>query len=71
MNLLTELVEDTLEVPGKFADVAAQGPIEAILVAFGALFVLGASAVFGVLTLGAVVDLLTPESMEATHPEGR
>jgi hypothetical protein len=71
MNLLTELIEDTLAMPGEFADVATQGPIEALLVAAGAVLVLGSSAVFGVLTLGALVDFLTPSSTGATHPEGR
>jgi hypothetical protein len=71
MNLLTDLIEDTLAMPGEFADVATQGPIEGILLALGALLILGASAVFGVLTLGALVELVIPDSTGATHPEGR
>lgn len=60
MSVLARLVGSILELPGLFVDVAAQGPLEAILVLFGALFVGVAAGVFGLLALGAVVEFLTP-----------
>ncbi len=54
MSWITTLVET-------FTYVALRDPISFILVVTGALLVGGASAVFGVLTLGAVADALTPD----------
>jgi len=68
MSFLSDLVKDIVDMPGKFADVAAQGPIEGLLVHFGALFVTIPLAVFGVLVLGALVDLLTPDATAVQHP---
>jgi len=68
MSLLTDLVDSIVEMPGEFADVAAQGPAEAVLVLFGALFVIAPSAYFGYLLTGALVELLIPESFGETHP---
>ena len=39
-----ELVNSLIELPGHFADVAMHDPISAVLVAFGALFVVAPSA---------------------------
>jgi len=44
-----------------FATAAFNDPISFLLVLTGALLVGGASAVFGVLSLGAVADALTPD----------
>jgi len=68
MSLLTDLVDSIVEMPGEFADVAAQGPAEAVLVLFGALLVIAPSAYFGYLLTGALVELLIPESFGETHP---
>lgn len=46
----------------QFTTVATHDPVSAVLLASGALFVGLASAVFGYLTLGALVDLITPEA---------
>ncbi|WP_436928464.1 hypothetical protein [Halosimplex halobium] len=64
-----ELVNSAVEMPGKFAEVAAHDPLNYVLIAFGALFVLGASAVFGVLSLGAFFSLFTGAS--SPPPEAR
>ncbi|WP_135365205.1 hypothetical protein [Halosimplex halophilum] len=64
-----ELVNSVVEMPGKFAEVAAHDPLNYVLIAFGALFVLGASAVFGVLSLGAFFSLFTGAS--SPPPEAR
>lgn len=62
MSIASRLVQSLLEFPGMIADVAAQGPIQAILVVFGALFIGAAGLVFGLLALAAIVKLLTPSS---------
>jgi hypothetical protein len=54
MSWLTTLIDT-------FVYVALRDPISFILVAMGALLVGGASAAFGVLSLGAVAELLTPD----------
>jgi len=68
MGFLSDLTRSVIDMPGEFADVATQGPIEAVLVLTGALLVLVPSAVFGYLVLGAAVDLVVPDSSEASHP---
>lgn len=62
MSPLSRLIQSVLEAPEMFVDVAAQGPISAILLAMGALLVAVAVAVFGGLTAAAIVRSLTPSS---------
>jgi len=64
-----ELVDSLVEMPGHFADVAMHDPISAFLLALGALFVVGASAVFGYLSLGAFFSLFTVDT--SPPPEAR
>lgn len=69
---LTELLDNAIEIGPKFVDVALQDPLSAVLVVFGALFVGASVAAFGGLTVGAVVDLLTPSgSGRSPPPEAR
>jgi len=65
----TELVDSIVQMPGEFAEVAAHDPLNYVLIAFGALFVAGASAVFGYLSLGAFFSLFTGSS--SPPPEAR
>lgn len=60
-TLLAELLDSIVSMPGRIADVAAQGPISAVLVVLGTLIFVAAFGVFGYLTLGALVDLVTPD----------
>ena len=69
MSLPSQLLDSIIEMPGKFADVATQGPAEGLLVLFGALFVGAPLAYFGYLSVGAVLSLLVPESFGAEHPK--
>ena len=69
MGTFSKLLDSLLATPGEFIDVATAGPAEAILVLFGALFIAPPLIFFAILVLGAVVDLVTPESFGATHPE--
>ncbi len=68
MSTLSRLIDSVIQMPQDFADVATQGPIEGILVLIGGLLVTVPMVFFGVLVLGAIVDLVTPESFGETHP---
>jgi len=68
MSLLSDLIRSIVDMPGEFADVATQGPIEGALVLMGALLVFVPSLVLGYLTLGAAIDLLFPDSSRVSHP---
>ncbi|WP_235853538.1 hypothetical protein [Halosimplex salinum] len=57
-----ELVNSIIEMPGHFQEVATHDPISAVLIAFGALFVLAPSAALGYLSLGAFLSLFTVDS---------
>ena len=67
MSVLTRLVQSVLEFPGMIAEVATQGPVQAILVLFGALFIGLAVVVLGWLALGALVDVITPPRGSPTY----
>jgi hypothetical protein len=56
-------IQDLIDMATLIGDVAANGPISALLVFLGALFVVFSSAVMAYLTAGAVVDLLIPENV--------
>lgn len=60
-SLLGRLLSDLLRMPGEFADVAATDPLSALLLLVGALLVAVSMGAFGYLTLGALVDLVTPD----------
>ncbi len=60
-----ELLDSIIEMPFLFADVAAHDPLSAVLVAFGSLFVGLAMSVFGYLSLGALVAVLSAERPQA------
>lgn len=67
--VLGELIQSSIDAVGDIVSVASQGPIEAVLVAMGALLVTVSLGVFGILVLGAIVDLVTPGGVGATHPQ--
>lgn len=68
MSPIVDLVQSVVDMPGKFVEVAMQGPVEATLVLFGAIFIAVPSAVFGYLVLGAAVDLVKPGQTGTRHP---
>lgn len=66
-----ELLRSLTEMPGKFIEVGLHDPVSALLLVFATL-ILGLSlGLFGVLTLGAVVDLLRPSPDESPSRPGR
>lgn len=67
-TFLSELLESVQSIGPEFFDVATRDPLAGILVAFGGLFVASAVGVLGVLTLGAIVDLLRPGRSGRSHP---
>jgi hypothetical protein len=68
--VLGELVQSILDMPGKFADVAAHDPISAVLVGMGALLVSLSLGVFSLLTAGVVLDLIRPDRPRESYPKG-
>ena len=58
---MNALVDQLTEMNEYFMDVAAGDGLAPLLLLVGTLLVFVSMAVFGVLTLGAVVDLVTPE----------
>ena len=69
MSPVTELLESIIDMPREIIEVASQGPVEALLVLVGAVFIVVPSVIMAYLVLGAGVDLVTPDSTTATHPE--
>jgi len=69
MSFPSRLIESIVDMPGEFADVAAQGPIEGLLVLIGAILVIAPTAYFGYLSTGAILSVFLPESFGAEHPE--
>lgn len=68
---LTQLVESAVELPVRFAEVAAHDPVSAVLMALGALLTFVAVGVMGYLSLGAFVSLFTRDWSPASPPTGR
>lgn len=68
MSLLTDLVQSIIDMPGEFAGVMAQGPVEALLVVMGAVLVTVPAAFFAVLVAGAAIEFVVPDSVRETHP---
>jgi hypothetical protein len=58
---IRELFQSLLDMPGKFADVAMHDPLSAVVLTIGAILTTLAVAYFGLLVLGSVLDLFTPE----------
>ena len=59
MNLLVELVNSVLEMPGRFVEVALHDPLSALLIACGAAIVGASVAFFGYLVAGALANTVT------------
>lgn len=68
---IQELFESILRLPGEFAGVAAHDPLSAVLLAVGALIVLGTVGFVGYLLLGVVAELLTPTPGGEPRQPGR
>lgn len=68
-NIVTRLLGNIPELVDKFSQVALGDPLSAILLLFGALFVLFAVAVFGYLAAGAFVSGIIPENFGRTPPQ--
>jgi len=66
-----ELFESILRLPGEFAGVATHDPLSAVLLAIGALIVLGTVGFVGYLLLGAVAELLNPVGGGEPRQPGR
>lgn len=67
-GLISELLGGAVELGGAFGDIAAVDPVSAVLLALGALVMLFVGALTGVMVLGAVGDLLIPDSLGRAPP---
>jgi hypothetical protein len=68
-NIAVRLFNNVFDLTGKFTEVALGDPLSAILLLFGAVFVLFAAAVLGSLAAGAFVSGVMPESIGRTPPQ--
>ncbi len=61
---MVDLIGNVTTMINEFTNIALSDPLSAILILFGSLFVGGSVLAFTYLTLGAIVDLVTPEVSE-------
>ena len=61
---MVDLIGNVTTMINEFTNIALSDPLSAILILFGSLFVGGSVLAFTYLSLGAVVDLVTPEVSE-------
>ncbi|WP_134668809.1 hypothetical protein [Halorussus marinus] len=66
---MVNLVQNVLDMISLFTDVALNTPVTALLLLVGFVFVAGSSLMLAYLVAGAVVDLLTPESLGRRPPQ--
>lgn len=65
------VVENLVDMSGYITDVATSDPLSGVLVAIGTLLFAVSFGFFGYLTLGALVDLVTPDYFsESTTQHG-
>ena len=63
---MASIIQNFVDMAGYFVDVAFAFPSSILLVAMGFVLITFSSLVMAYLTAGAVVDLLTPESLGRT-----
>jgi hypothetical protein len=68
---IQELLQSLLDMPGRFADIALHDPLSAVLLTVGAILTTLAVAYFGLLVLGSVLDLFTPEASGPPRQPGQ
>ncbi|WP_049903390.1 hypothetical protein [Halococcus agarilyticus] len=68
-NIAVRLFNNVFALANDFFEVATTDPLSAILLLFGAVFVLFAVAVLGYLAAGALVSGIMPESIGRTPPQ--
>lgn len=71
MSILVDLLESIAQIPAEFAPVATHDPVAATMLVIGGLLIGFTMVVFGLLTLGAVLDLILPGSKGETYPPAR
>ncbi len=67
-SLLTELIDSVVAMPEEFATVAGNDPLAAAMMAVGTVVMIVSFGAFGYLTLGALVDLVTPDVSGRSPP---
>ncbi|PSP57414.1 hypothetical protein BRC82_00215 [Halobacteriales archaeon QS_1_67_19] len=66
---MASLIQNVVDLIGYFTEVALSNPLSALLLLCGFVLVAFSSAVFGVLTAGAVVDFILPDSLGRRPPQ--
>jgi hypothetical protein len=61
MSLVSELITSLLEMPSILTEVATTNPLAGVMLLFGSLFMGLSLAYFGVLTLGAILSVVSPQ----------
>lgn len=61
---MVDLIGNIMTMIETFTSIALNDPVSAVLILFGSLFVGGGMLVFAYLSLGAVVDFVTPDFSE-------
>jgi hypothetical protein len=68
MNILTELIDSVLRMPGEFAAIATSDPLSAVLIAIGGLLTGVSVLVFGYLAVGGLASLFVSDEAEPRQP---
>jgi len=68
---IRQLFQSLIDMPGQFAEIAMHDPLSAVLLTIGGIITLFSVAFFGLLVLGSVIDLLTPEVGGAPQQPGQ
>ncbi len=62
-------IQDGIDLVGYFGDVALSDPINVVLMAFGFLFVVVPSVVFGGIAVGGLLDAIVPDGLGRSPPQ--
>ena len=68
-NIAVRLLNNVFELVSDFTRIATGDPLSAILLLFGAVFVLFSVGVFGYLAAGALVSGIIPENIGRRPPQ--
>ncbi len=71
MSIVSQLFESIAQMPGKFATIASHDPLAAVMLFVGSVLMALAMGVFGLLTLGALADFLTPSQSSPPRQPAR
>lgn len=65
---MVDPIGDITQLVGEITGIALSDPLSAVSILFGGLFLGASMLALGYLTVGAVVDLVTPEKSQSQSP---